>query len=144
MSNLLASLSGKRIVFPEAFWKFVIWYVIIETIVQNFFLLMFPNIILIERAAHYKKILLKWGSSETSRCCFWLVSSERKRYCFGFDVNYLHSMFYYPNRRTLVTTMSTRCTVGKKNSFSMFFKYRKDISSATPKNIEIFWRLQCF
>ena len=33
---------------------------------------------------------------------------------------------YYPVKRALVTTMSTRCTTGKKSRKNMFFKYRKD------------------
>ena len=57
---------------------------------------------------------------------FCFVSSETKRYCFGFDMNYLHSRGYCPTRRMLVTTMSTRCTKGKQSCKNMFFKYRKD------------------
>ena len=59
----------------------------------------------------------------------WLFASffsEPKWFCFGFDVNYLHSEGYYPIRRTLVTTMSTRCTKGKQSRKNMFFKYQKD------------------
>ena len=51
---------------------------------------------------------------------------ETKRYCFGFDVNYLHSWGYYPMRRTLVTKMSTRCSKGKQYCKNIFFSNIKN------------------
>ena len=50
------------------------------------------------------------GFTSFNEVCFsfFFVSSETKRYYFGFDVNYLHSGSYYPMKRALVTIMSTR------------------------------------
>ena len=57
---------------------------------------------------------------------FNFVSEETKRNCFIFGVSYLHSGGYYPMKRALVTTMSTRYTAGKQSCKNIFFKYRKD------------------
>ena len=45
---------------------------------------------------------------------FYFVSSEMKRYCFGFLWTILHSGGYYLIERALVITMS-QCTIGKQS-----------------------------